>query len=393
MLEEILSDDNIERAIKHVVGKKSCAGEDLITYKDVEHIWKEDKQLIVNSIQRKCYIPMCFKRIYIKKENSNNKRVITIPSQIDRVIQYAAAEILNKKYDDKFSDNNYGYRKGRAALDAVKRCLQYMNAGYDYILKMDIEDFFDNVDHEILMKEIKMDIDDDRVVELLESYVKYTLIVKDNIIVNKRGIPQGAPLSPLMANIYLNIIDKKLDEKNIKYIRYVDDIIFFFDNDREPEIVKNYVNHILKTETKLNINETKTAIIEGEKVFYMGYGFAQDMFGKYTVRTREEIIENMLNRMKKHIFAKDITLDKLWDKLGAFNRGWINYYKYIPEDDILDILEVITKKQSEMIMEKLDNIFVNNELSFEDLKWSVLNSKEYVSMPIWYKQVKEKIDN
>ena len=196
-----------------------------------------------------------------------------------------------------------------------------------------------------------------------------------------------------MANVYLNIIDRKLDIKNIKYIRYVDDIIFFFDNDKEPEIIKDYVTNILKTETKLDINKNKTGIMEGEKVYYMGYGFSQDMFGKYTVKTREEIIESMLKRMNKHIFEKSITLGKLWDKIGAFNRGWINYYRYVPEDDMVEILKVITKKQSEMIRKKLDNMYEISELTFEDLKWSVLNSKEFVTMPVWYKKVKENIDN
>lgn len=390
-LERVLEGKNIEKALKCSSKRKSGHGIDGICYCDLKKTWEKEKNIIIKSIENKMYFPIPVRRTFINKKNSNGKRALSIPSCIDRMLQQAILQILLPHYEEKFSDNNYGYRKNRGTKEAVKKCLWYLNSGYEYIVNIDIEKFFDNVDHKILIDTLSEEIKDERLLWLVVVYIRYFIMYNEGIKVSIKGISQGGPLSPLLANIVLNILDKKLDANEIRYVRYADDVIMLFSNEIEAESALLEIEKFLNNKLRLSLNVEKTNIVKGEQLYYMGYSFGKYGFGDYRLKTNAEIINELRNRMKARIYDNIDDIVKWWDKIGAFNRGWVNYYSYIPEHHICPILKMIDEEQQTMIKSRLaGEVSIGNILS-EEACWSILNSKEFVSLEECYYKMKREL--
>ncbi|MBQ1740717.1 MAG: group II intron reverse transcriptase/maturase, partial [Erysipelotrichaceae bacterium] len=224
LLEQILSDENIEKAYKAVYANKGSAGVDSMSVYDLQGYLKENIDSIRDLIRKREYYPLPVRRVEIPKPNGK-KRKLGIPAVIDRVIQQAMVQILSPLCEPYFSEYSYGFRENRSCEKAIIKVLEYLNDGYDYIVDIDLEKFFDNVPHDKLMSYVHNIINDGDVESLIYKFLKADVMVEGKRIKNEVGTPQGGNLSPLLSNIILNELDKELEARGLRFTRYADDCV------------------------------------------------------------------------------------------------------------------------------------------------------------------------
>ena len=222
LLEQILAKENLNQAYKKVVGNKGVAGVDGITVNEVDEYIKVNKEKLLNQIRKRKYKPQPVKRVQIPKENGK-MRNLGIPTVFDRIIQQAMVQILSPIFEEQFSDNSYGFRPQRSCEQAVIKALEYLNDGYEWIVDIDLEKFFDTVDQDRLINIIMRTIKDGDVVSLIRKYLSAGVMENGIVRATEKGTPQGGNLSPLLSNIMLNELDKELEARGLQFVRYADD--------------------------------------------------------------------------------------------------------------------------------------------------------------------------
>lgn len=389
-LEKILDNNNISRAIKRVVSNKGICGVDKMTVDELPVFWNKYGEKICENIYNDMYTPQPLMRMYIKQKGKQKKRMLSIPTVLDRMIQQAILQVLSKKYQKKFSPNSFGYRKGKRTMDALNMCLNYMNDGYIHIVDIDIEGFFDNVNHDVLLDILKNTDIDDKVIKLINKFLKNKVLCGGRIETVKKGISQGSPLSPLLANILLNELDLFISECDLKHIRYADDVLILSDSDEHASKIMYDITNFLQNKLMLNLNKEKSQIVMAHKLDYMGYAFKKDLNGKYILCINDKILEKALSRIEYHVKKDDNNIKDWWNRLGSFNRGWFNYYKYADETELLPALEKIENYCNELVDDKLHDICNKSNISMNDLILTIFDSSQFVNIVEWRKYVKGK---
>lgn len=222
LMEVILSRDNLNCAYQKVKSNKGASGVDEITTEELGAYIKENRDYILKSLRNKTYVPKPVRRVYIPKSNGK-KRPLGIPTALDRVIQQAIAQPLSDIYEEVFSEYSYGFRPGRSCHDAIKQALEYLNSGYEWIVDIDIEQFFDNVNHDKLIQILREQVNERDALNLIRKYLKAGVMEKGTLKATETGVPQGGPLSVVLSNVYLDKLDKELEARGLKFIRYADD--------------------------------------------------------------------------------------------------------------------------------------------------------------------------
>jgi len=222
LLEQILERDNMNKAYKKVKSNKGSHGIDKMKVENLLKYLMENGEEIKEKIKEGKYKPNPVRRVEIPKEDGK-KRPLGIPTVVDRVIQQAIAQILSPIFEKQFSDNSYGFRPKRSAHGAIKKCQENMEAGYKYVVDMDLEKYFDTVNQSKLMEVLSRTVEDGRVISLIHKYLKAGVVVKHSYRETEQGVPQGGPLSPLLSNIMLNELDKELERRGHRFVRYADD--------------------------------------------------------------------------------------------------------------------------------------------------------------------------
>lgn len=236
LLEKILARENLNKAYKKVYQNKGVAGVDGITVEEIAEYIKENKDRITNKIRKRQYKPQPVKRVQIPKENGQ-KRNLGIPTVMDRIIQQGIVQILTPIYEEQFHDNSYGFRPERSCEQAVIKVLEYLNDGYDWIVDIDLEKFFDTVNQDKLITIIGKTIKDGDVVSLIRKYLSAGVMVNGVKMETKVGTPQGGNLSPLLSNIMLNELDKELEARGLNFVRYADDCIILVKSEKSANRV------------------------------------------------------------------------------------------------------------------------------------------------------------
>ena len=221
LMYQILSNENIKEAVKRVKANKGASGIDKVTVEELDQYMRENFARIKEEIWQKRYKPQAVRRVYIPKANGK-LRPLGIPVVVDRVIQQAVAQVFIKIYDKEFSDNSYGFRPNRDCHGAIAKALEYVNAGYEWIVDFDIEKFFDTVNHDKLISILRERVKDDKTLHLIRDYLKAGVMENGVKTKTEEGVPQGGPLSPILANIYLDKLDKELEARNLRFVRYAD---------------------------------------------------------------------------------------------------------------------------------------------------------------------------
>ena len=325
ILENILSRKNLLLARKQVVSNKGAAGIDGMSVEELgEYLinnWKE----IRYKIEQGKYKPSAVRRVSIPKPNGG-ERHLGIPTVLDRMLQHSIHQELEKLYDEKFSEHSYGFRKGRSAHDALNQSLDYIQSGYEYMVSIDIEKFFDRVNHDKLMSKLSKSISDKEVLRLIRRYLQ-SGIMEDGIVRrNEGGTPQGGNLSPILSNIVLDELDKELESRGHRFVRYADDISIFVKTPKAGERVMRSVSLWIEKQLKLKVNAEKSGVKHCSKTGLLGYGFYKSKDG-YKFRVQASSIKRFQVKLKRLTNrSRSISLDDRLEKLRQTIQGWLNYY-------------------------------------------------------------------
>lgn len=272
MLEYILTPDNLNRAYKQVVGNRGSGGIDSMEVEELLPWLHDHKDELVSKLELGRYRPHPVRRVEIPKENGK-VRPLGIPTVVDRFVQQAIAQVLTVVYEPQFSDDSFGFRPGRSAHDALRRVQEYADAGYRYCVDLDLASYFDSVNHSKLIQVLSETVKDGRVVSLIHKYLNAGVQIGERFEETPSGVPQGGPLSPLLGNIMLNELDKELERRGLKFVRYADDCLILVRTPRAAERVKASISRYIEEKLLLKVNEEKTVTgsLKGKK--FLGYSF------------------------------------------------------------------------------------------------------------------------
>jgi len=332
LIAKVLDYSNIRKAYKQVTSNKGSRGVDGVTTVQLQDYMQENWMRIKQEITNGTYKPKAVLGVAIPKP-SGGKRLLGIPTVIDRLIQQAIHQVLNPMYDIEFSEFSYGFRQGRSTHQAIAQAQRYINEGYQNIIDLDLKSFFDIVNQDYLMSLLNRKIKDRLLMKLIRRYLQSDIMLGGLSQTRERGMPQGSPLSPLLSNIILNELDKELEKRGLRFVRYADDCSIFLKSKRSANRVKRGISKFIVEMLHLQVNNEKTSICRPVNYFTLGYGFVptykKGEKGKYNLRVSPKSFKRMKQKVKE-ITRKTspIPFNERISKLNAFMRGWVNYYKY-----------------------------------------------------------------
>ncbi len=326
LMEEILSQDNMMLAYKKVKANKGACGVDGITVDEIQGYLKENWVSIKERIQKRKYKPQPVLRVEIPK-SAGGVRKLGIPSVVDRIIEQAIVQRITPTVEPYFSDYSYGFRPGKRAEQAVIKLLEYLNDGYVYIVDIDLEKFFDNVPQDKLMTLVGKIIRDPDTESLISKYLKAGVMVGGKYEATKVGTPQGGNLSPILSNIMLNELDKELEKRSLKFVRYADDCVITVGSSAAANRVMHTVTKWIERKLGLKVNMTKTKITKPNHLKYLGFGFVK-MGDKWEARPHQDSVRNFERKLKKLTKrSMSISMSERIQRLNWVIRGWINYFR------------------------------------------------------------------
>lgn len=327
LLEKILNQENLNKAYKKVVSNKGVAGVDGVTVDEVAEYIKEHKEEIISKIKERKYKPKPVKRVQIPKENGK-MRNLGIPTVIDRIIQQAMVQELSPIFEEQFNDNSFGFRPGKSCEQAVLKALEYLNDGYDWIVDIDLEKFFDTVNQDRLITIIRRTIKDGDVVSLISKYLKAGVMDKGVIKPTKVGTPQGGNLSPLLSNIMLNELDKELTARELNFVRYADDCIILVKSEKAANRVLNSITKFIEKKLGLKVNVEKSKVTRPTQTKYLGFSFWATKGGKWKPKPHIKSYQKLKRKLKQLTDRSwSISLDNRIKQINYVVRGWVNYFR------------------------------------------------------------------
>lgn len=328
LLEKVLSKENLNNAYKQVYKNKGASGVDGVTVEELFAYIKEHKEEILWQIRNRKYKPQPVRRVYIPKENGKMRK-LGIPSVIDRVIQQAIVQVLTPIYEEQFSNNSYGFRPNRSCEMAVIKVLEYFNDGYDWIVDIDLQSFFDEVNQDKLIGIIRRSVKDGDVVSLIRKFLQSGVMEKGVIQETKKGTPQGGNLSPLLSNIMLNELDKELEKRGLNFVRYADDCLIMAKSEKAANRVMESITAFITKKLGLIVNVEKSKVARPNQIKYLGFGFYKKI-NQNIWRPKPHIksIEKFRLKLKSILVrSRSISLDERLLKLKQLIYGWINYFR------------------------------------------------------------------
>lgn len=364
ILEEILNQNNLNKAYKKVVTNKGVAGVDGITVEEEFDYLKENKDRIINQIRKRKYKPQPVKRVQIPKENGK-MRNLGIPTVTDRIIQQAIFQVISPIFEKQFNDNSFGFRPNRSCEQAVIKALEYLNDGYEWIVDIDLEKFFDTVNQDKLITIIGKTITDGDVVSLIRKYLSAGVMEKGIVKATTVGTPQGGNLSPLLSNIMLNELDKELEARGLNFVRYADDCIILVKSEKAANRVLTSITKFIEKKLGLKVNAEKSKVTRPTQTKYLGFGFWKSPRGQWKPKPHLKSYQKLVRKLKQLTDRSlSISLDNRIKKINYVVRGWVNYFrianmknKIIEIDEHLRVrIRVIIWKQWKKIRKKCESL-------------------------------------
>jgi len=327
VLEKILSAQNLNEAYLQVYRNKGASGVDGITIEELKDYLKEHKEEIITQIGARKYKPQPVRRVEIPKENGKMRK-LGIPTVVDRVIQQAIAQVLTPIYEEQFSNSSYGFRPSRSCEMAIVRSLELLNDGYDWIVDIDLERFFDTVHHDRLMNIIARTVKDGDVISLIRKFLVSGVLIKGKYEGTEVGTPQGGNLSPLLSNIMLNELDKELEARGLQFVRYADDCNIFVGSEKAAQRVMKSITVFIEKKLGLIVNVNKSKIGRPQSIKFLGFGYYKDKEGKYHTKPHQKSIEKFRRKLKQLTKRNwSVSLDSRLKKIKYLIVGWVNYFR------------------------------------------------------------------
>ena len=327
LLELILRKDNLNKAYKQVKRNKGKGGIDGMQVDELLPFLRENQRSLIQKIREGKYKPNPVRRVEIPKETKGEYRQLGIPTVVDRVIQQAIAQELTPIYEEQFSENSFGFRPGRGAHDALRQCQKNVDEGYVYVIDMDLEKFFDTVSQSKLIEVLSRTIKDGRVISLIHKYLNAGVIADGIFERTEVGMPQGGPLSPLLSNVMLNELDKELERRGHRFVRYADDCMILCKSKKSAERTLRNIIPFIEGKLFLKVNRKKTEVAHISKVKYLGYTFYRYK-GKCRLRVHAKSVVKMKNKIRELTDRnKGISNKKREKEYQEYVRGWVQYYR------------------------------------------------------------------
>ena len=328
LIEKILSEDSINEAIEKVVSNKGAAGVDSMTTAEVESYYFTHGFEIITQIKNKIYKPLPVRRVYIPKPNGK-KRPLGIPAVKDRVIQQSLACALSDIYEPHFSDYSYGFRKGRSQHDAMNKVLEYLNDGYEWVIDLDIEKYFDTVNHDKLVSILRERVKDDITLHLIRSILKSGIMEDGLVSPSEEGVPQGSPVSCVLSNIYLDKFDKELEARGLRFARFADDVNIFVKSEMSAERVMKSISSWLERKLFLKVSATKTKVVRPKDSNFLGFTFVKSKDG-WKCKPMDDRKKRLYSKCRAVLIRRKavaVPLSVTFKRVNEIVRGWINYFR------------------------------------------------------------------
>ena len=377
LLERILDRNNLNQAYLKVKRNGGSAGVDGMTVEEMLPYLREHREELLESLRSERYKPKAVRRVEIPKPDGG-KRMLGVPTVIDRMIQQAIVQVLQPMYEPLFSENSYGFRPKRSAQQAMKQALEYYNEGYTQVVDLDLAKYFDTVNHEILIGMLREQVKDERVIRLIRKYLKSGVMINGLISPTTEGTPQGGNLSPLLSNIYLTAFDRMLESRGHKFVRYADDCNIYVKSRRAAERVMANCTKFLEGKLKLKVNRKKSQVGSPLRLNFLGFSMYKT--GKKAgIRPHGKSIKRFKDKIRELTSRKQArSVELILKRLKRYTVGWLGYYSIADmESRIKSLNEWIRRrirqiywKQWKKIKTKHDNLVklgIDNENAW---KWA-----------------------
>ena len=328
LIDVITSKENLNRAYKKVVANKGAGGVDGMEVEELGAYIKGNKDEIVQSIRNRTYMPKSVRRVYIPKDNGK-QRPLGIPTVLDRVIQQAIAQPIIEIYEEIFSDFSYGFRPQRSCHDAIQQALEYLNEGYEWVIDIDIEQFFDKVNHDKLIQILREQVNDSTTLNLIRKYLKAGVMENGLEQATMTGVPQGGPLSVVLSNVYLDKLDKELEQRGLRFTRYADDTMIFTKSEMAANRVMKSITDWIERKLFLKVNATKTKVVRPTRSKYLGFTFLKNG-GEWKVKPTTEKKKKLKQKLREYLKRNKAIARPLAVTIKRVNeivKGWINYFR------------------------------------------------------------------
>jgi RNA-directed DNA polymerase len=347
LLEGILDRDNMNLAYKRVKANKGSHGVDGMTVDELLQYLKQNGDQIRQELLEGTYRPKPVRRVEIPKADGG-KRQLGIPTVLDRVIQQAIAQVLSPIYEKEFSENSYGFRPRRSAHQAVKKCQEYIEAGYKWAVDIDLARYFDTVNHDKLMRILAEIIKDNRVLSLIRKYLQSGVMINGVVMDTEEGTPQGGNLSPLLSNVMLNELDKELTRRGLKFCRYADDCNIYVKSRKAANRVMASITRFIEEELKLKVNKEKSAVDRPERLKFLGFSFYRKK-DKIGIRVHPKSVRKFKQKLKEITSRSNaMSMSQRMLKLKQAAIGWVNYFGIADMKSLTETLDEWLRRRIRM---------------------------------------------
>lgn len=350
LMEEVCERENCKRALARVRANKGSAGVDGVTVQQLPGFLKQHWPVIREQLLSGTYEPQPVKRVEIPKPDGG-KRKLGIPTVLDRFIQQAVMQVLQDRWDGTFSDHSYGFRPGRSAHQAVEQAQQYIAEGYRWVVDLDLEKFFDRVNHDKLMARIVERVSDKRILKLIRTFLRSGVMEDGLVSPVDEGTPQGGPLSPLLSNIVLDELDRELERRGLRFARYADDSNIYVRSRRAGERVMGSMVRFITTKLRLKVNQRKSAVARPWERKFLGFSFTWNREPKR--RIAPKAVERFKERVREVTRrTKGVSIERMAEELARYLRGWIGYFGRCQTPSVLQGLEEWTRRRLRSVVWK-----------------------------------------
>jgi len=334
LMEEVCERENLKEALRQVKANKGSSGVDGMTVVALSDYLKRHWPAIREQLLSGTYEPQPVRRVEIPKPDGGGVRKLGIPCVLDRFIQQAVMQVLQRRWDRTFSDHSYGFRPGRSAHQAVAQAQQYIAEGHGWCIDLDLEKFFDRVNHDKLLGRIANRIEDKRLLKLIRAFLNAGVMENGLVSPSVEGTPQGGPLSPLLSNLVLDELDRELERRGHRFVRYADDCNIYVRSERAGQRVMESITRFITQRLKLKVNETKSAVARPQERKFLGFSFSTGP------EVKRVIAPKALDRFKARIReitrrAKGVSIETTMEELAPYLRGWRNYFGFCETPEVL----------------------------------------------------------
>jgi group II intron reverse transcriptase/maturase len=349
--EAVFEKENLRTALKRVESNQGAAGIDGMEVSELHGYLKEHWLEVREALESGKYRPSPVRRVEIPKPDGG-MRQLGIPTVLDRLIQQAIAQVLTPMFEAVFSAHSYGFRPGRSAHQAVQQAQAYIAEGNEWVVDIDLEKFFDRVNHDMLMARVARVVKDKRVLKLIRAYLNSGVMVNGVVRETEEGTPQGGPLSPLLSNIMLDDLDRELEKRGHKFVRYADDCNIYVKTPRAGERVLEGVKQFLEKKLKLKVNPKKSKVEKATKAKFLGFSFwkrKREVYVRIANRTKERFMEKMRNLTRRTRAGK--LEDILWE-VNQYTRGWMAYFRLATTPSVYQELDAWIRRRLRQLLWK-----------------------------------------